>query len=201
MKFLHFLQKFLLRIRTEGIKATIRELVFIKRTIIVIEKDVTSFSGGVKGDMISIIVDKDNYKKFNKINSIKNIERHIKRGAQALIVLRGGDCLGWQIWTNDGNFIDLKKIGIHMGKDDVYLFDLFVFPKYRGSNITKIICAETYNYLACQGIKKTYGFFYLDNIPSLWWHRAYLKCKEIKRIKVSRFFFVEFARGRLFFNI
>ena len=134
-------------------------------------------------------------------SNIKNVEYYCKHGSTCLLAIQGFTLLGYQLWTYDNNFKDVKQIEIQLSANDAYLFDFFVFPEYRGTDIPKFITYETFNYLVSKGINKIYGFYFSDNIKALWWHRAFLKCKEIRKVTIHRILFVEIANGKITLNL
>lgn len=201
MKIMHLLKKTVLRLRTEGFRATLHELFYSGRVMVAVEKEIGPSTSMLKTGMRSEVISRDNYRDYQDKPGVRNIIHYCKHGSYCLAVFEGDTCLGYQLWTNDNKFADLRKLGLALDKDEVYLFDLFVFPAFRGTVVPKIVSVETFNYLASVGTRKICGFFFLDNIKALWWHRAFLKCRETKRVPASRFLFIESVNGRLFLNI
>lgn len=192
------LKKIILRIKTDGLGGTLKEFVYINRVMIGIEKDIVAQPRIMPQTMHTIILDKSNYQQFRKKYDIGNVIYYCKNGAQCLLLFENETLLGYQLWTFDNNFTDLKKLHITMNSNEAYLFDLFIYPQFRGTTVPKIIATETYNYLVVsQGITKIYGFYFKDNLKALWWHRAYLKCREIKRVSTNRFILFDITKGRI----
>ena len=202
MKIFHYLKKFKLHIEKEGLKNTIQEMIFFNRVMVVIEKEISFTDYDKDSDFNFIILDKNNYAQYSKhTNIIKYVKHFCKNGATCLIAFRGDTLLGYQLWTHDNNFKDLKQIDIQLGADEMYLFDLYVLPEYRGTTIPKHLTYEVFNYLISTGVNKIYGFYFGDNIKALWWHRAFLKCREIKKKKLHRMLCIEFVDGRPYFML
>jgi hypothetical protein len=199
MRLFHLLKKFILQIKTAGLTNALKEIVFFNRTMIVVEKDLMHEHDIKLDDHLDIqIIDKVN-KNLIKTKFQTNIfDYYAQKGAKCLAIFNDKECLGYQWWTQDNQFKDLKKLNLTLNDHEVYLFDFFVFPKYRGTNIPKMITQETFNHLASLGLKKIYGFYFGDNIKALWWHRAVLKAKEIRKVKTHRFLFFEFIDGKIF---
>jgi GNAT superfamily N-acetyltransferase len=193
MKLVHLLRKAVFRSRMDGMKDMLRELVYVNRTMVVIEKDIRESRPVHEGEIRFVVVDSGNLKKYGGKNEWRIVSHYCSRGARCVMAYREGNLLGYQFYTRENSFRDLVKMGISMGKDEAYLFDLFVFPEHRGTEVPKTITAWTFNHLVSEGISKIYGFYYSDNIRSLWWHRAVLKCREIKRIRAHRIFFFEWT--------
>jgi len=202
MKIWHYFKKLMLHLKTDGFKNTMKETIFFNRVMVVIEKEISPTDYNKNDDYKYAILDKDNYENyFGDSDIIKNVEYYCKNGATCLLAFQGNTLFGYQLWTYDNNFKDVKQLSIQLGADEAYLFDFFVFPEFRGTDIPKMITYETFNHLISKGINKIYGFYFTDNVKSLWWHKAFLKCKEIKRVKIHRILLFELANGRITLNL
>ena len=175
---------------------------FFNRIMIVIEKEIHfEPSSYTNNEIIIKILDKNNINDYINNYNINYIKYYCKKGAICLAAFKNNICVGYQFWTQDNNFKDLKQLELTLKDDEVYMFDFFVFPEYRGTKIPKIITRESLNYLSSNGINKIYGFYFSDNIKAAWWHKSYLKCTEIKHVKIHKVLFFEFANGRLMLNM
>ena len=201
MKLVHLLRKALFRSRMDGMRDMLRELVYVNRTMVVIEKDIRESRPAPESEIRFEVVDNSNLKEYGGRAEWRIVSHYCRRGARCVMAYREDTLLGYQFYTRENSFRDLLKMGVSMGKDEAYLFDLFVFPEHRGTDVPKVITAWTFNHLVSEGISKIYGFYYSDNIRSLWWHRAVLKCKELKRIRVNRIFMLEWTDGRTGVNL
>lgn len=201
MKAYHYINKFIFHLKYSSLKETFKQVVFFHRKMVVIEKEISTQPLKQGSDIIFLVIDRSNYKEYSERYKLKNLGYYSKKGAMCILALKDETCVGYQWWTVDNDFIDLKKLDLKLAGSEAYLFDFYVLPEYRGTDIPKQITIETFNYLTSKNINKIYGFYFSDNIKAMWWHRAFLKCSEIKRVKVHRFFFVEFAQGRFFFNV
>lgn len=193
----HLMKKTWLRFRQEGLRDALREAVYFKRIMVAVAKDLEAGPSLMNPPLRTIIVNGQNYGRYKKYPGIGNVLHHCRRGACALLLFRDMDLLGYQLWTMDKNFADLKKLGLALKDNEAYLFDLFVYPRYRGTAVPKIIATETFNHLVSRGIDKICGFYFKDNFKALWWHKATLKAREIKQVPTSRLFMVEFTAGRI----
>jgi len=200
MKLLHLLRKAVFRSRMDGIKDMLRELIYVNRTMIVIEKDIRESRSAPEKGLRFMVVDSANLKELAGRGEWRIVSHYCSRGARCVLAYRGDDLVGYQFYTRKNSFRDLRRIGVTMGKDEAYLFDLFVFPEQRGTDVPRIITAWTFRHLVSEGVDKIYGFYYSDNIRSLWWHRAVLKCKELKRVKANRILIFEWTDGRMAAN-
>ena len=99
------------------------------------------------------------------------------------------------------NSFSYNRKVFQLKENEAYLFDLYVLPEYRGTSVPLEIAWETYEHLKRNKITKIYGFYYQDNIKALWWHRATLKAKEIKKLKVDKFIIFEKISNRIFLDI
>lgn len=201
MRIFYLFRRFIFRLSTDGILETLKEIIFLNRVMIAIEKNIGFEPNITSNNVHFIIVGPANYKKYQEQYGLKTLEYYSKTGAQCIMAIEGDECLGYQWVTQDNNFKDLRKLGIRLKDSEAYLFDLFVYPQYRGTDIPKMVARETFNHLVSKGVNKIYGFYFSDNIKALWWHRAILKCKEIKKVKIHRFLFFEFLNGRLMLTI
>ncbi len=199
MKLVHFLRKAVFRSRIDGMKDLLKDLVYVNRTMVVIEKDIRKIPPAPKSDIRFVVVDGRNLNEYSGKREWQIVSHYCSRGARCILAYRD-NLLGYQFYTREPSFHDLLKMGISMERDEAYLFDFFVFPEQRGTDVTKALAAWTFNHLISEGIAKIYGYYYSDNISSLWWHRAVLKCRELKRIRAHRLFFLEWADGRMVVN-
>lgn len=191
MRLIHLFRKAVFRARVDGVKDIFRELVYVNRTMIVIEKDIRQSRPVEDHALRFVVMDGKTLKEDGGRGEWPPVRHYCSEGARCIMAYRGSQLLGYQFYTQENSFADLVKIGLTLGRDEAYLFDLFVFPEHRGSDVTKKITAWTFQHLLSEGITKIYGFYFSDNLRSLWWHRAILKCKEIKRLRVHRLFFME----------
>jgi GNAT superfamily N-acetyltransferase len=198
MKLMHLLRKAMFRCRTDGFKDMLREMVYVNRTMIVIEKDIRQ-SGSVQDDDLRFVVLDGKNKR--DVECEWPLARHYcSKGARCILAYRGDRLVGHQFYTQENSFPDLVKLGLSLNRNEAYLFDLFVFPEHRGTDVAKKIVSWTFQHLLLQGITKIYGFYFSDNLQSLWWHRAILKCKELKRLRVHRLFVLEWTERKMVVN-
>ena len=199
MKLFYWVHKLIRMLVAEGLRETLREFIYFNRTQVIIEKRISQEAQIIPKTMQAIIVTADNYLEYQR--RLKINLYLCKRGATGLLLCQGSNVLGFQFWTRDERLNVLNKFGISIEKKDAYLFDFFVFPRYRGTKVPKIISSETHNFLISRGVNRIFGIFFMDNIKSLWWHRAILKCKEIRRVTSSQFLIFEIYNGKLRFNL
>lgn len=201
MRLGHLIYKCFQKVKSEGIIDTFKEFIYFNRIMIAIEKNLTPQASILEKSMKVIFVNKHNYMEYHNIFNLRRVGYYCKKGAQSCLLFDNDMCIGYQLWTVDSQFKDLKNLDIQLNSNEAYEFDLYVYPKYRGTKAARILTAETDNYLISKGISKIYGFYYSDNVKALWWHRAYLKCKEIKRVKIHRILFFEIVNGKITLNL
>lgn len=199
MRLIYLLKRLVFQVKVNGLKNAFKEMIYRDRKIIVIEKEIAYEENVYRDDDTDfIIIDQFNYGEMKRKFNLGNMEYFVGKNARCMVAVKYGMCAGYQWWTQDNGFRDLRKLRLNLKGNEAYLFDLFVFPEHRGGNVPKSLAVETFNHLCSCGVNKFYGFYFSDNLRALWWHRAFLKAKEINKIKMQRFLFLEIVDGRLF---
>ncbi len=187
------------RVSTDGLPRTIKDLVYFNREIMLVEKEIGSYEIPVLDkDLHFNIINIKNSKITEKKFSIPLFHHYACNNCETLIAEKDHTCLGFVRWTRDNQFWDLKRLGIELQADEVYMFDLFILPEHRGSSIVKDLPAAAIHHLKSNGVSKFYGYYFLDNLQALWWHRAILRAHDLKKIKVHRLVFIDFINGKFF---
>lgn len=83
---------------------------------------------------------------------------------------------------------DLNFLRIQAGEKDVYMFDMYIFPKYRGNAISNYLMKKALFVLKEQGYSRVYGYYESDNLPAMWAHRV-CGYKEMDKIIRRRILF------------
>ena len=122
------------------------------------------------------------------------IIRNTQLGYYAYAVVSNGEVIG-DIWCATPRSVrsepihpDLPWLGITCGKNEAYMFDMFVIPDSRGKVITSFLLGGALNHLKEEGFDKVYGFYEQSNLPALWTHRLF-GYKELGKRKSYRFLF------------
>jgi len=117
-----------------------------------------------------------------------------QKGYCAYAVLSNGEIIG-DIWCASPREVqadplhpDLPWLGITCGKNDAYMFDMYVIPDSRGKEITSFLLGSALNHLKEAGFDKVYGFYEKDNLAALWTHRLF-GYSELGKRKSVRFLF------------
>lgn len=201
MKIGYQIKRFLFRMKREKIKEIFKDIVYMDRYMVVIEKELHENPIKKKSPIDHVIVDRNNIKKIKRKYIAQNLDYYCKKNATGIIGLKDGRAIGYQWYTQNKKFIDLVKLNIDLKEHEAYLFDFYVDPNLRGTRLPLHIAWETYEHLLEKKIKKIYGFYFSDNIKALWYHRASLKCKEIKKIKAQKLFIFEKIGDKYFLDI
>lgn len=88
---------------------------------------------------------------------------------------------------------DIKLLKLNWDDNYVYSFDIFVSINNRGNNIGALFMNNHLYLLSKKGFKKVYWYFWEDNLPAMWIAKVLSKCKEIGKIKISRFFIIRMS--------
>jgi ribosomal protein S18 acetylase RimI-like enzyme len=184
------LARLVFHIRFDGLKNTLKELIFFRRTMVIVEKDIDRVrNADTDSNVEFIIVNKSNHKVTRKKYNLPAIQYYAAKHSNCLVAFKDGGCPGHIWWTqrNDSQKMrPLRKLGLRLGPDEAYMFGLFVLPRYRGTAVPKMIALKMLNYLFSRGVRRFYGFYFTDNKRALWFIRSVLCAKEIKRVTVYR---------------
>jgi GNAT superfamily N-acetyltransferase len=114
-----------------------------------------------------------------------------RAGYYAYAVVCNGEIIG-DIWCATPQNIpaepihpDLDFLGISCGKDEAYMFDMYVAPDSRGKVITAFLLSNALKHLKESGFQRAYGFYEKENLPALWTHRLF-GYTELGKRKVTR---------------
>jgi GNAT superfamily N-acetyltransferase len=183
----------------DGMKKTIKDLVYFNREIILVEKDLDTWERkDYDINLNYIVVDKHNSKVIEKKFNLPLFDHYAQNNCNSVIAVKDNKCLGFIRWTEDKNFQDLRKFGIELKANEAYMFDFFVFPEHRGSSAGKDISYYAIENLKKRGISRYFGYFFSDNFPALWWHRTICKTIEYRKIKTHKIVFVEFLDRKIY---
>jgi GNAT superfamily N-acetyltransferase len=145
-----------------------------------------------------LVVNKDNQTAVEPM--IKTTSRRLKvehntqSGFYAFAVVSNGEIIG-DIWCATPREVmtepihsDLPWLGITCGKNDAYMFDMYVVPDSRGKVVTSYLLGSALTHLKQAGFDKVYGFYEKNNLPALWTHRLF-GYSELGKRKSFRFLF------------
>jgi hypothetical protein len=190
-------------IRSNGWVATLHELIFFRRTAVIIEKDLSNVAERteplVKSALYVREIDKSMLDSGEYTFAVKSryykALKYLKQGDTGFALLRGcvivGDTWHWiSNSTSDENDLhaDLRCFRFrNWNKADVYGFDMFVAAEERKAGVSAAFQNCVMLSLRAKGYRKMLAYYWADNIRAYWCHRATNKWNELRRVKVSRF--------------
>jgi len=199
MKIPYLLQRLRFRLAADGVVKSFKDMVFFNRELVIVEKNLETYQHQIKDDRIRyVMLDIHNSLDFEVRFNLPLFHHYACIGCKTLVAILDDVCVGFIRWTRDNNFWDLKKFNIQMNPNEAYLFDFFIFPEFRGDSYVNDIPTAGIHQLQSRGVNKIYGFYFLDNRQALWWNRAILRVKEVKRLKSHRFLTLDIVEGKVF---
>jgi GNAT superfamily N-acetyltransferase len=123
---------------------------------------------------------------------------YLEKGYCGVALVRGKEVSGDIWYTSACNHKkgtvhpDLKWLRMECGDNDVYAFDMYVYPGKRGGNVANLLQNGALHEIRKNGYARAYGYYWAENIPALWVHRT-LQWKELKRVKVTRFLWLQYS--------
>jgi len=198
-------------VKRGGLKSALHESVYFNREMVLVERDLTKPLPKLKKDFdINLILlgrgsssRIDDLKFPNKVRELKG-RAYSRRGFSAFFAVIGSMVIAEQWWTSSSHIRDkiihpdLRWMELQLKEDEIYAFDLFVAPEYRGTAATNKFAVTYMNEMRKAGYSKIFGGYFKGNIPSAWFHRTF-SFSEIRKVKRSRFFFLEIKNGKLCF--
>ncbi len=196
-------------VRSNGWSSLFREVVFLKRTAIVVEKDLSELTERPKplasAKLKLLEIDKDMLSsgvyRFAVASRYLKALNYLKHGWGGYALARDnvvvGDTWHYVAGTADdarGLHQDLQRFGFRgWSKDHVYTFDIFVAPSERKGGISAAFQNSAMLALRSRGYTRAYGFYWADNIQAQWCTRVTNKWKEVRAFSVSRFLIFKWA--------
>lgn len=105
-----------------------------------------------------------------------SVRGRVRRGTAGFAAQWQGEPIGYVFWvagTSDANAIvhpDLGWIPLRPRADEVYTFDYFVVPQWRGKG--GVFCRHVQQAQHELGHLRSFGYVYLDNRAALWLYRT-----------------------------
>lgn len=203
-KFHYRLQSLKTLLNEKGFRSAIKEVIYFNREAVIVERYLNKPVPKLKYDFVLHLtpLDRENpqeiteYKFPNKVRELKCLA-YLNKGYKGFLGIDDRKVIAEQWYVcNNIKHPDLRWIELDLKNDEIYAFDLFVAPEYRGTSAINVFIASYLTELRTMGFSKTFGYFFSDNIPSQWIHRLF-SYSEIKRIKRHRFFLLEIKNGKL----
>jgi len=189
-------------VRSSGWRSLFKEVLFLKRTAIVVEKDLSELTERSKplasAKLKLLEIDKDMLSsgiyRFAVNSRYLKALNYLKHECGGYALVRDNVVVGdtWHYVAEDaddtrGLHEDLQRFGFSSwSKDHVYTFDIFVAPSERKGGISAAFQNSAMLALRSKGYTKAYGFYWADNIPAQWCTRVTNKWKEVRAFSVSR---------------
>ncbi len=174
-----------------------KEIVFINRTCILLEKGLKGFVpprvNRNHSDLVLIEINSDNVDRYffqSRTRRLKAIG-YVKKGYHGYGIVRDKKIIGdiWCFMQNSSPKIhpDLKWLDIKCAPNECYSFDMYLSLEERGGgNLAAFLENALFYDLQRKGYERIYGYVWADNFPALWAHRV-VKWKEKKKFVVNRF--------------
>ena len=189
-------------VRSNGWSSLFKEVVFLKRTAIVVEKDLSELTERSKplasAKLKLLEIDKEMLSSglysFAVNSRYLKALNYLKQGCGGYALARDNVVVGdtWHYVSEAaddprGLHEDLQRFGFKgWSRDYVYTFDIFVAPAERKGGISAAFQNSAMLALRSKGYTKAYGFYWADNIPAQWCTRVTNKWKEVRAFSVSR---------------
>jgi len=190
-------------VRSKGWTSLMRELVFLHRTAIVVEKDlseVTERLGPLESSKLKLLeIDNEMLSsgryRFAVENRYLKALNHLKHGYGGLALARDNVVVGdtWHYTSEAANDpqalqVDLRRFGFKTWlKNHVYTFDIFVAPAERKDGVSAAFQNNAMLWLRSKGYTKAFGFYWADNLPAHWCTRVTNKWRKVRTVRISRF--------------
>lgn len=190
-------------VRANGWKSLLSELFFLRRTAIVVEKDLSELTERpeplASAKLKVLEIDNDmlcagTYRFAVGSRYLKALDR-LRHGYGAYALARDNVIVGdtWHFVSEDTDdpralHEDLQCFRFrNWKKSEIYTFDIFVAPAERKGGVSAAFQNSAMLALRAKGYKKAYGFYWADNMAAQWCTRVTNKWKEVRAFSVSRF--------------
>jgi hypothetical protein len=191
-----------------------RRKIFYNRIAVVVEKDLSTMQPAqevrlpptmtlveISRDMIGIEAHDRSRIRYPTVNDFdgrrQKALRYFARGYRGIALVKDNQIIGdiWYVCASPGKATtehpDLKWLGIRCNPNEVYAFDMFIYPQNRGDNLATVLQNGAFHEIRKAGFLKVFGYYWANYLPALWVHRM-VKWKNIRRVTVSRFFSIYF---------
>jgi GNAT superfamily N-acetyltransferase len=139
--------------------------------------------------------------KFRLVDSLaaarrlRRFHRRLARGEVVYIATKGGVVAGWT-WLSQARVFDDRWIGLRLqfAPDESYIYDLWVYPRFRTSGAGALIMAEMLGDLQRAGsVRWVYGYIDRENRPNQMLQRLVFGFRSVQSVEHVRFM-VAFGR-------
>jgi hypothetical protein len=196
-------------LRTDGWSFLRKQVAFINRTAVVVEKDladVVERPGPLAAANLRLVeldsnsISSEDYRFALESRRLKAL--HFLGDSYGGFGLVRDDLVVGDMWycfsetESDPRRIhaDLKRFGFtEWDRTFVYTFDIFVVPAERKSGVAAAFQNSAMLALRAKGFRRGYGFYWADNLPAHWCTHVMNKWKTVRTVKISRFLTLMFA--------
>jgi len=192
-----------------GFTSVVRKTFCKDKEIIIAQKDLSSFNPftiPIEREAVKFIAidgkqgQTDGFFYGLRSRYLKKI-KNLNKGYKGFALVKGDEIVG-DVWYCDcrrslgaGYHPDLKRLGIQLGENEVYLFDLYIKPEERGGGLVNFMLRNVLAALKGKGFVKAYGYYRTDNVPALWVHRTF-GYREVSRLRLRNFHFFHTKSSR-----
>lgn len=188
--------------KTAGFRSVVSKTFLLNKEIVIAEKDLASLKGFTisagKGDVEFIEINGNPGEerffyglKSRRLKRVRNLDRRYR----GFGLIRDNEVIG-DVWYFDRtgssggkNHPDVKRLGIPLADNEVYLFDMYVKPEERGGGLVNFMMWNALRALKERGFVKAYGYYVTGNVPALWVHRT-LGYREVSKLKWRKSYFL-----------
>jgi hypothetical protein len=185
-------------LKTNDLSSFIREVVYLNRKAILIEKNLVEVNNKwiklQKSNLMFEEINTDTFFEKNYRFPVKNryfkALYYLKKRYGGHVIVKGNEVIGdiWYSATKKNNKVsvhpDVKRFGFKSAKDHAYSFDQFVVPAQRGKGVADALANYQLWSLREKGYLKAYGYYWADNIPAIWNNKVMNKYVEVKTMRV-----------------
>jgi ribosomal protein S18 acetylase RimI-like enzyme len=188
--------------QTNGLGATIRRFIYVKRKLILLsldlKKDFKLAEKRVSSELSFLEVGSENFKKLKLSYPVTyrrlRAKQKLAKGYRCFVVHREMQVQAELWFTGNGTEArinqhpDLKWLEIRLGRNSVYTNDLFIIPSEQGTSLAALLWQFAIEELRKKKIREIIGYVWADNFAALWLYRT-LRFKEIGRFSFNRYVF------------
>ena len=156
-----------------------------------------------KLDYKIVAINSENYRDHNYTYPLKSryfkIKKRVNQGYENFSAVKSGVSMGdtWFAPCSDPDTTqlhpDIKLIELYLKAKDIYLFDMYIDAKARGSNLANQLLLYALHYYKKRGYSNIYSYVLAKNVPALWMVRT-LNFKQIKAFSLNRFIFIQTSK-------
>jgi ribosomal protein S18 acetylase RimI-like enzyme len=117
---------------------------------------------------------------------IEEFAKRLKTGRAGVIALSGEEVIGYAWLSMQSELERWTNVQISPQEGEGYLFDLFIFPKFRGYGIYPSLQNYRFECLKKRGCRVVYGVVVARNFPALKWYErfGFTPVRQIGHIKI-----------------